>query len=100
MNPPLILNADAKLLAAALFYAKRQDWALFPVHVPLHNHDGAPGGGCPVGAIGCTCEYYKRSAAYRDYLVSRGRGHQFDPQYQCPQPGKCPAQRWKDRSTT
>src|SRR5262245_52462613 len=90
MNPT-ILNADAKLLSAALFYAQRQGWAVFPVHVPLHNQARE--------CIGCTCEHYKRSTAYRDHLASHGRAHEFDPHYKCPQPGKCPAVRWRDKST-
>lgn len=91
-SKPQPINSDARMLDAALFYAKRLGWAVFPVHVPIHNDAGE--------CIGCTCEHYQRSEANRQWLIALGRGHQFDPGYKCPQPGKCPVVRWRDKSTT
>ncbi|HMN30600.1 MAG TPA: bifunctional DNA primase/polymerase, partial [Caldilineaceae bacterium] len=86
------INADARMLDCALFYAKRLGLAVFPVHVPIHNDAGE--------CIGCTCETYKRSEENRQRLIEKGRGHEYDPSYKCPQPGKCPAVRWSEKSTT
>jgi len=81
---------DPNLLKAALWYAGH-GYYVFPVHKPLFDHLGQ--------CIGCTCEHYKRSQAYRQVLEARGCGHQFNPHYTCPQPGKCPAVTWRAKST-
>ncbi len=67
------------MLHAALWYAKR-GWHVFPLHTPIFNADGV--------CVGCTCEAWKRTQA------------RYGPDYTCPQPGKCPAVRWAEKSTT
>lgn len=79
-----------KMLDHALDYAAK-GYHVFPVHEPLFR-DGK--------LVGCTCESYKRSAKYKAYLEEQGRGNQFDPQYQCANPGKCPRVKWGEKSTT
>jgi hypothetical protein len=69
------INAGEPLLETARAYA-RMGWHVFPVHVPIHDEAGK--------LIGCTCEDWRR---------------QQDPGYECPQPGKCPAVKWRDKST-
>jgi DNA-binding transcriptional ArsR family regulator len=65
------------MLQAALWYAKR-GWHVFPLHAPIFDANGA--------CVGCTCEAWKRT-------------HYNKPDYKCPQPGKCPAVKWADKST-
>lgn len=73
--------SPVKMLRAALWYARR-GFHIFPCHEPLFDEAGE--------CIGCTCEAYKRSDPYRQWLTSQGKGHQFDPNYRCPNPGKHP----------
>lgn len=87
MNTPTI-NADARMLDCALFYAKRFGWAVFPVHVPIHNAAGE--------CVGCTCEHYRQS----DECKANHPHIYLGPDGKCPQPGKCPAVRWREKSTT
>ncbi|HMN27910.1 MAG TPA: bifunctional DNA primase/polymerase [Caldilineaceae bacterium] len=89
-SPPI--NADTRMLDCALFYAKRLGWSIFPVNVPIHNAAGE--------CVGCTCEHYKRSKANRQRLIAEGKGHEYTPNYKCENPGKCPAVRWSEKSTT
>ncbi len=50
------------------------------------------------GRVGCTCEAYKRSDKYREWLEGQGRGKDFDPNFECPNPGKHPYGRWRDET--
>lgn len=80
-----------KLLKSALWYA-RHGWYVIPLHAPLM--DGA-------ACVGCSCEAWKRSEKYRDWLISKGRGDWFDPAYTCKSQGKHPrVYNWEDEATT
>ena len=57
-------------------------WHVFPLHEPLFDEDG--------NCTGCTCEHYKRSDRYRQWLESRGRGSEFNPNFKCRNQGKHP----------
>lgn len=81
---------NPKLLKAALWYGEH-GFAVFPLHKPIFDQQGQ--------CVGCTCEHYKRSETYRQALESRGRGRDFNPDYKCAQPGKCPAVNWREKST-
>ncbi len=74
-------NRPAELLAAALAYAELGLYVV-PLHEPLFDEAG--------NHCGCTCEAYKRSNRYRDWLRSKGKEQQFNPNYQCKTPGKHP----------
>lgn len=76
---------------AALRYAG-MGLAVFPLHEPIFDAGGH--------VTGCTCEDYKRSDRYRRQLEAQGKGHFFDPNFKCDQPGKCPRVRWRAASTT
>ncbi len=76
---------------AALWYAKHGIY-VFPLHEPLFNEYG--------DCTGCTCEDYKRSEKYRKRLAKLGREREFNPDFKCDQPGKCPRVKWADKSTT
>src|SRR4051812_20763062 len=76
---------------AARRYAKL-GYFVFPLHNPIFNDAG--------NCTGCTCEEYRRSEKYRLWLAERGREGEFDPNFKCPQPGKCPRVNWKEASTT
>lgn len=54
-------------------------WYVFPCHTPIKKK-----------GYSCSCEAYMRSDKNRQRLEARGKGHQFDPDYQCPKPGKHP----------
>lgn len=74
-------SRTAELLAAALAYAEH-GLRIVPGHEPLLDNDG--------NLTGCTCEAYKRSNRYRDWLRSKGLEKKFDPNYKCRTPGKHP----------
>ena len=78
-------------LRAALRFAQ-EGYAVFPAHEPIFDKAGQ--------CIGCTCEKYKRSEEYHQVLIERRKEHEFDPNYICPQPGKCPRVKWRESSTT
>jgi len=71
----------ANLPKAAIWYAKR-GWHVIPLHNPIFDDAGA--------CIGCSCEEWRRSDKYRQWLEERGRGDSFDPAYTCHTPGKHP----------
>jgi len=48
------------------------------------------------GRVGCTCESFKRSDKYRQWCEENGK--LFDPNYECPSPGKHPAGAWKNET--
>lgn len=83
-------NSTQNTPKAAVWYAQRLGWYVFPIHSPIFDS-----GAC----VGCTCESYKRSAKSQAYLIERGRGGEFDPAFKCSNPGKCPAVKWADAST-
>jgi len=79
-----------KLLASALWYA-RHGWHVIPLHAPLFS-DGV--------CVGCTCEEWKRSDKYKQWLESKGRGMFFDAEYSCKAAGKHPrVYNWEDEAT-
>ncbi len=90
-QPRAIINDDANMLAEAKKYAAL-GWPILPVHVPIHNAAGK--------VTGCTCEHYKRSEANHQRLIAKGKGQEYDPNYKCPKPGKCPAVHWSSEATT
>lgn len=78
------------MLKSALWYA-RHGWYVIPLHSPIFT-DGI--------LTGCTCEEYRRSDKYRQWLESKGRGFAFDPAYTCHTPGKHPhMSAWEDAAT-
>lgn len=80
-----------KLIKSALWYA-RHGWFVLPLHTPLFT-DGE--------CTGCSCEEWKRSDKYRQWLEERGRGAWFDHEYTCNGPGKHPRlYDWEAKATT
>ncbi len=78
------------ILKSALWYA-RYGWNVIPLHSPIFT-DGL--------LTGCTCEEYRRSEKYRQWLESKGKGYIFDPAYTCRTPGKHPhMSAWEDAAT-
>lgn len=74
------------MLTAALWYAQRFNWYVFPIHNPIF-HDGV--------CVGCSCEKYRRSDECREnhpYLHLGADG-------KCCNPGKCPRVGWGSKST-
>lgn len=83
---------DAPMVEWALYYAAL-GLKVIPVHTPLFDDDG--------NCVGCTCEAYKRSEKYCQWLASRGREREFNPEYKCLTPGKHPRfARWQERATS
>ena len=74
-------SRQAILLAAALAYAA-QGLAIMPLHEPLFDSDGK--------LTGCSCETWKRSKKYFEWLRAKGLEKKFDPDYTCRTPGKHP----------
>lgn len=70
-----------ELLSAALAYAEH-GLRIAPGHEPLFDNDGK--------LTGCTCEAYKRSKKYFEWLRSKGLEKKFDPAFKCRTPGKHP----------
>lgn len=71
---------------AADWYVSRMRWYVHPLHTPIFH-----GAEC----VGCTCEFYRRSAECAEkhphlYLGPTGK---------CPNPGKCPRLAWGSKST-
>lgn len=64
------------LLSAALAYASKGFYVI-PLHEPLFNDAGE--------CTGCTCEGWKRSEQHHQWLISKGLGNKFDPNYTCPE---------------
>lgn len=62
-------------------------WVIVKTHAPIFSSSGR---------VGCTCEQYKRSEHYRQWLAERGREREYNPAYTCPNPGKHPAGNWKE----
>lgn len=62
-------------------------WVFVKTHAPIFSSSGR---------VGCTCEHYKRSEHYRQWLAERGREREYNPTYICPNPGKHPAGNWKE----
>lgn len=78
---------DNRMLRSALWYAVH-GWAVFPIHAPLFDSAGE--------CIACTCEEWRRSEACKTT-----KPHMWlDTGEHCKQPGKCPACRWAEKSTT
>lgn len=79
--------SDNRTLRAALWYAQH-GWSVFPIHAPLFDIQGT--------CYACTCEDWRRSEeckALKPHLWLAHGEH-------CKQPGKCPACRWAEKSTT
>jgi predicted ArsR family transcriptional regulator len=74
-------NRHDELLSAALAYTAR-DICIIPLHEPRFDDAGK--------LTGCTCEQYKRSKKYFEWLRSKGLEKKFDPNYTCRTPGKHP----------
>ena len=65
-----------ELLSAALAYASK-GYYVIPLHEPLFNDAGE--------CTGCTCEQWKRSEQHHQWLINKGLGNKFDPNYTCPE---------------
>lgn len=81
------MSANNRMLKSALWYA-RHGWHVFPVHAPLFTPEGE--------CYACTCEEWRRTddcKAYKKHMY-------LQPGEHCKQPGKCPACRWAEKSTT
>ena len=91
-NTPPTPSRHDELLTAALAYAERGLYVL-PLHEPLFDQAG--------NCCGCTCEAYKRSNKYRDWLRTKGKEKRFDPNFKCRTPGKHPRiSDWETQATT
>lgn len=77
-----------RMLKSALWYAEKRGWSVFPVHAPLFT----PTGEC----YACTCEAWRRTEDCKQFK----RHMYLGPGEHCKQPGKCPACRWAEKSTT
>lgn len=62
-------------------------WVIVKAHAPIFSTSGR---------VCCTCEEYKRSDAYRQWLADHGREQEYNPDFICPNPGKHPHGSWKD----
>ena len=71
----------------ALWYAKEMSWAVFPVHVPLFDHETG---------YTCSCEFYRHS----EKCKTTHPHIYMQPEEHCAQPGKCPAVKWAAKATT
>jgi len=81
------MNTINRTLRSALWYASH-GWAIFPIHAPLFDAQG--------DCYACTCEEWRRS----DQCKQTKRHMWLAPGEHCKQPGKCPACRWAEKSTT
>lgn len=82
------MTAQPDMQRAALWYALRLGWYVFPVHCPIFDDGGL--------CVGCSCEAYRRSdecRANHPYLYLGADG-------KCPNPGKCPRVAWGNKATT
>lgn len=75
-NTPPTPSRHDELLTAALAYAAHGLYVV-PLHEPLFNEAGQ--------CCGCTCETYKRSKKYFEWLRSKGMEKKFDPNFKCPE---------------
>jgi DNA-binding transcriptional ArsR family regulator len=82
-----IINSDFPMARTAAKLA-RHGYHVFPTHVPIHDENGK--------CTGCTCEHYRRS----DQCKINHPKLYLGPNGKCPKPGKCPAVKWRDKSTT
>jgi hypothetical protein len=81
------MTSQERMLKSALWYA-RHGWHVFPVHAPLFDAKGAN--------YACTCEAWRRTEECK-----MSKSHLYlAPGEHCQQPGKCPACRWSEKSTT
>lgn len=80
------MMTSPNMLKAALWYAQRLNWYVFPIHNPIF-HNGA--------CVGCSCEYYRRSEQCRTNHPALYLG----PVGKCANPGKCPRVAWGSKST-
>jgi DNA-binding transcriptional regulator GbsR (MarR family) len=79
-------------LQAALELAEAGIYVV-PLHVPHFDNAGA--------LVGCSCEAYKRSQKYKDWLDSKGMAQRFDPAFKCRTPGKHPrVSDWETEAST
>ncbi len=80
------MSNQPNMQTAALWYAQRLHWHVFPIHNPIF-HDGV--------CIGCSCEHYRRSDECRVNHPALYLG----PKGKCANPGKCPRVGWGQKST-
>lgn len=80
------MTTTPNMQLAALFYAQRLNWYVFPIHNPIF-HNGV--------CVGCSCEYYRRSEQCRTNHPALYLG----PVGKCANPGKCPRVAWGSKST-
>ncbi len=76
-----VKSFHAEMLQEALKLAAHNVYVV-PLHEPIFDDAGA--------CVGCTCEAYKRSQKYQEWLTSKGIGHKYDPAFKCRTPGKHP----------
>lgn len=81
------MDANNRMLRSALWYAHK-GWHVFPIHTPLFNVAGE--------LLGCSCEEWRRTEECKQFK----RHMWLSPGEHCKQPGKCPACRWAEKSTT
>jgi DNA-binding MarR family transcriptional regulator/uncharacterized protein (UPF0335 family) len=81
MTPITRHHRHNELEAAALAYAA-QGLYVVPLHEPMFDNAG--------NLTGCTCEAYKRSKKYFEWLRAKGLEKKFDPSFKCRTPGKHP----------
>lgn len=81
------MSAQPDMLRAALWYAQRLGWYVFPIHNPIFDDTGA--------CTGCTCEKYRRS----DDCQRNRPALYLGPTGKCANPGKCPRVAWGSKST-
>ncbi len=86
------VNQKISMKQEALRYAALR-WYVIPLHQPLFDKKtGDPNG--------CTCEAYRRSDKYKEWLESKGLVKKFDPDYKCRTPGKHPRfSDWEDKAS-
>jgi hypothetical protein len=90
-NPPMPPD-NAPMVEWALYYAQL-GLKVIPGHNPLFDKDGA--------CTACSCEAYKRSDRYRQWLIAQRREREFNPQYKCATPGKHPRfAKWQELATS
>ncbi|MEZ4864147.1 MAG: bifunctional DNA primase/polymerase [Caldilineaceae bacterium] len=81
------MTAQPDMQRAALWYAHRLNWYVFPIHNPIFDDSGL--------CVGCSCEYYRRTEECK-----RQHPHLYlGPDGKCVNPGKCPRVAWGSKST-
>lgn len=97
MSAPINPSRHDELLAAALDYAAHGLYVVL-LHEPLFNDAGQ--------CCGCTCEDYKRSKKYKQWLdqmhaQGKCKHKTFDPNFKCRTPGKHPRLAdWETQAST